>query len=122
MKTKQERLEQMRLHGNKLQEIFHTSTGGIELYRKVRRLEAKAKQLAVDFCNGTIDCVEWDIATKKILDSLDKILNFRGQGIQVFVNGDARGYALKIESDYVEKHMLNIYHDWGGYGILAPLF
>ena len=38
----------------------------------------------------------------------------------LFVNGDARGYALKIMDSYVMERRLDIYKDWGGYGIIAP--
>jgi hypothetical protein len=40
----------------------------------------------------------------------------------IFLNGDARGYALKIQDDYVRDNNLDIHKDWGGYGILAPEF
>ena len=42
--------------------------------------------------------------------------------IPVFVNGDPRGYALKIDDSYVKKFNLKIERDWGGYGIIAPDF
>lgn len=41
-----------------------------------------------------------------------------------FVNGDARGYALKIDNDNPEGKALidavKLHTDWGGYGILSP--
>jgi len=37
----------------------------------------------------------------------------------VFINGDPRGYALKIKDEFVRENNLTIYQDWGGYGILA---
>lgn len=40
--------------------------------------------------------------------------------VPVFVNGDARGCALKIEAEYVSEHKLDIHKDWGGYGCIAP--
>ena len=43
----------------------------------------------------------------------------------VFINYDARGYTLKIKSEYVAKLRQdgkNIFTDFGGYGILAPQF
>ena len=40
--------------------------------------------------------------------------------VPVFVNRDPRGYALKIEDEYVRANGLQIHRDWGGYGILAP--
>ena len=40
----------------------------------------------------------------------------------IFVNGDARGYALKIDDNYIRSNNFNIYRDFGGYGIIAPDF
>lgn len=41
--------------------------------------------------------------------------------VPVFLNGDPRGYALKIESDWMRERLkLRLHTDWGGYGILAP--
>ena len=40
--------------------------------------------------------------------------------VPIFLNGDPRGYALKIPDDYVRDNDLNIHRDWGGYGIIAP--
>ena len=41
-----------------------------------------------------------------------------------FVNGDARGYALKIDNEKPEGRALieavKLHTDWGGYGILSP--
>lgn len=42
---------------------------------------------------------------------------------KVFVNGDPRGYTLKIDDKYKDKmHKAGVYRDWGGYGIIAPDF
>lgn len=49
-------------------------------------------------------------------------MNFRAQNIPVSVDGDHRGYALKIKDEYVRAHNLKTHKDWGGYGILAPDF
>ena len=38
----------------------------------------------------------------------------------VFINFDARGYALKIKENYSKD--LNIYKDMGGFGIISPEF
>lgn len=59
-------------------------------------------------CEGTGHCIDFA-----------KIRN-RGPLVPVFLNQDPRGYALKIKDNYVRLHGLNIYKDWGGYGIIAP--
>ena len=53
--------------------------------------------------------------------SLYNILNLEND-FNIFVNGDCRGYALKIFDDYIRKNDITIYRDWGGYGIIAPDF
>ena len=112
--------EQVLQHGFDLQRIFNiTDIGPAELAKKVHRLEVKAHRLAEEDCNTGNTPDDWD---DKILTSLDKIINFRVQNIPVFVNGDPRGYALKIDDKYVRDHNLDIHRDWGGYGILAPEF
>ncbi len=55
-----------------------------------------------------------------ILKRLDAILGFKAAGIPVFVNGDPRGYALKIEDSAARD--LDIHRDMGGYGIICPDF
>lgn len=41
-------------------------------------------------------------------------------GVPVFLNRDPRGYALKIDDEWMRKHDAKLYRDWGGYGIIAP--
>lgn len=41
--------------------------------------------------------------------------------VPVFLNKDARGYALKINDEWMREHPdVRLHSDWGGYGILAP--
>lgn len=116
--------EQIKQHGENLKALFNINDDPDKLSRKIHSLEVKAHKLATDYCNveNGVDSENWEDLTDKILYKLDKIVNFRSQGIPVFVNGDARGYALKIDDDYVKAHNLKIHTDWGGFGILAPEF
>jgi hypothetical protein len=116
--------QQIEKHGNDLKVIFNLDADAVKLCKKVYSLELKAHKLATDYCNGEngVDSENWEEKSDAILDKVDKVLNFRAQNIPVFVNGDARGYALKIEDEYVRTHNLQIHKDWGGYGILAPEF
>jgi hypothetical protein len=118
------RAEQILKHGFDLIRIFHVYDGQpVTLCKKVHRLENKAHKMAEDYCNGLYDSETWyEAKENSILKRLDKILNFKAQGIPVFVNGDPRGYALKIADDYTQAHKLEIHKDWGGYGIIAPEF
>ena len=122
MNKRERMLNEIQRHGEKVNAIFNTGIESIELYKKLKRIENKAHGLAEDYCNGKIETDEIESVDKKILDAVDKILNFRKLGIPVFYNKDPRGYALKIQDDYVREHELQIHTDVGGDGILAPDF
>ena len=92
---------------------------GLRLYQALRRLENKAHYAAERYCNGDISEQEFDEIEKKIMNRLREWLPNAPSG--VFVNGDPRGYALKIDNPEPVRE-LNLYRDLGGYGILAPEF
>ena len=108
-------------HGHDLKRIFSIDGDPIEICRKLRRLEVKANRMAAAYCNGEIDTAEWEIFSKRIEG---KVLNIIGRKYAdwVQINGDPRGYTLKIKNEIVREKQLDIYRDWGGYGILAPDF
>jgi len=122
IKEKEVMYSQIQRHGEQLNAIFNTGIEPIALCKKLMRLETKAHKLALDYCNGEngVNSDNWDSLCDPILKSVEKILNMDRKHAGFFVNGDARGYALKIESDIVRENALDIYQDWGGYGILAP--
>jgi hypothetical protein len=124
--TKKEKMYQaIEKHGENLNRIFKTKYDNITLSKKLFSLENKAHRLALDYCNGTYHGTDYDGETdeKVILDKVNALLvNIQKEHVPVFLNYDARGYALKIRSEYVQAHNLEIYKDWGGYGILAPDF
>ena len=120
--NKKERLYSMIMkHGQDLKAVFNLdpNTDPVQLSKRLFRLENKAHRLAVDFCNGDIDQLTWDSEASKILDKVQAILKYKKN---IFVNGDARGYALKIDDNYIRSNNFNIYRDFGGYGIIAPDF
>ena len=120
--NKKERLYSMiTKHGQDLKAVFNLdpNTDPVQLSKRLFRLENKAHRLAVDFCNGDIDQLTWDSEASKILDKVQAILKYKKN---IFVNGDARGYALKIDDNYIRSNNFNIYRDFGGYGIIAPDF
>jgi hypothetical protein len=125
MKTsKRDRMyQQIEAHGQNLLAIYPGATerDPVKLCKKLHRLESQASALATHYCNGTggINTDNWEEKTAPTLARVQKIL---GDGPAVFINGDARGYALKINEETVRDMGLKIYTDWGGYGIICPEF
>jgi hypothetical protein len=127
--------QQIEKHGNDLNRIFNTGLNAITLCKKLRRLEAQAHKLAIDYCNGDngITSQNWDDKIAPIMNKVYAVLNNgkynddrpHQKRVPIFLNSDARGYALKINDSYVRllnKAGKDIYKDWGGYGIICPDF
>ena len=118
---KQKMYQQIERHGDDLKVIFSLSddTDSIKLCKKLFRLENKAHQLAEDDYNG----INVNADVEKIFKSVSKILNLKNiNDFKIFFNNAPRGYALKIDDEFVSKNKLKIHRDWGGNGILAPDF
>jgi hypothetical protein len=120
--------EAMLRYGFTLQRVFPRAKATfegrpIDLYKRLHRIEVEAHSFAERCCNEAID---EDFITRKeksLLKRLDEILGWREAGIPVFVNGDPRGYSLKVNDEYMRKHSdVELERDWGGYGILCPEF
>ena len=115
-------------HGEQLKVIFGLpiETDPVLLCKRLRRIEIEARGFALAICNGEpVPMVnteeDEDAYQEMLLDKVDKLVNFRVQGIPVFVNMDARGYALKVDREWAAYPLRKpIYVDWGGYGIIAP--
>lgn len=107
-------------HGNNLLAIFPNATerDPDKLSRKLRRIEVAAARGAVDYCNGEMDSDGWEHFSAAMLGKVARLLN--PGDVPVFINGDPRGYTLKIGDSWVKEHRATIHRDWGGYGILAP--
>ncbi len=106
-------------HGRKLDTIFNTGLGNIELCKKLRQLEVKASRFTTRACNTGEDV---DAELDKILAKVHEVLKITDDGLsdEVFINRDPRGYALKIDDDYMRCAGFDLHQDFGGYGILAP--
>ena len=114
--------EAINTHGQNILAIFPNATeqDPVALCKKLRRIETAANRNATDYCNGVIDCEEWSKVASESKRKLVRLLGFP-KGLNycpVGINGDARGYSLKIASEFAKD--LRIERDWGGYGILAP--
>lgn len=111
-------------HALRLQRIFPASKalGPVELYKRLHRIEAEAHSFAEKCCNVEVSDAKQERKDASILKRLDEILGFKAVGVPIFVNGDPRGYALKIDDGVVKAKGLEIERDWGGYGIICPEF
>jgi len=123
---KQTMYENIIEHGKNLKRVFNldSSIDEVKLCKALFRIENKAHSIATQFCNyGCEDEKQQEKIINNILNKVDELLNFKNQNIPVFFNGDARGYTLKIDSDYMRDNKIYpFYSDWGNYGIIAPSF
>lgn len=116
MNTEQKR------HIQTLKHIFpHARWKGEKLLHELNMLERQAHQHAIGLCNRDISQEEYEQIEASILDALkDMLFGDHSSDVPIFINGDPRGYALKINDGYVRSHQLPIHRDMGGYGIIAP--
>lgn len=106
---------------------------GIQLWRKCVQLEKLAHAGATASCNGENIRIVWPLfgprdydfrSDENAWDNLRKVAtdcvrNIFGQvPVGFFVNGDARGYALKLDPDKTTIPA-GMHTDWGRNGILA---
>jgi hypothetical protein len=114
-------LEAVRKHGQTLLALFpHAKEKNpVALCKKLRRIENKVSAILTQHCNGTAD---GETAGREVIRTTGKVRSLLGftdyDKKHFFVNGDPRGYALKMSSNWaIDKR---IHRDWGQYGILAP--
>ena len=131
---KNEMYQRIFQHGENLKKVFNlpVEIDSIKLCKSLLRLENKTHHATTCLCNtNTLHLLElnkftgYDVeqATEEdqdkffdsILKSLSKLIGVDNMD-KVFINFDARGYALKLKPEYSQ----NIYKDWGSYGIIAP--
>lgn len=97
---------------------------GQRMYKRLLSVEREAHKAAEDYCN--LPNFDWEKATDKARGKVERIFNGKLPA-GFFVNGDPRGYALKINAgneagmEYHPEYIpAGLHKDWGGYGILAP--
>jgi hypothetical protein len=114
MNKKEAMHERIKMHGRHLIALFPNATeqDPANLCKLLRRHEVKTSRAALDYCNGDIDHVEWE----RIADGARRAANALLGTNRVWVNGDPRGHALKIDLNDGET----LHRDWGGNGIIAP--
>jgi hypothetical protein len=90
-----------------------------EVYGSLKKIESRGHRLAEKYCNGDIDSDQWEKETEKIKALLSKILP-EDLLKNTLLNGDPRGYFLKISDEYMRAKDITLERDWGGYGIYCP--
>ena len=107
-------------HGEQLLAIFPNAIerDPVKLCKRLRRLEVCGSKAAEAYCNGDFSDAKWVIAKTATLAGLRTLL--KPGDVPVFISGDPRGYALKIDNGYMAAHGVAMHRDLGGYGILAP--
>ena len=122
MTTEQETA--IRTHGVNLQRIFPATRDldPLALCRRVRLIEVKAHRLAERQCNEDMPEKVSDRLDAEIERRIEDVLSHKAAQVPVFVNGDPRGYALKIDDAWMRQNRDKkpLHLDWGGYGIIAP--
>lgn len=113
-KNKSEMYARIRKHGQDLLAIFPDAIeqDPVTLCKKLRRIEARANRAACDACTHQAGADAWEAESDRARLAASKIL----QTDRVWINGDPRGYSLKIDLGPGEE----LHRDWGGYGIIAP--
>lgn len=91
---------------------------GYDMYLRLRSIEKEATRLTTAECNG--ETTE-QASERKRASIENRIKEVFGGKLPTgfFINGDPRGYALKIKELHTKP---DFYKDFGGYGILAPEF
>lgn len=93
------------------------TTDTSKLYAGLRLLEKRGTRLSESYCNGAMTSEGYDAATDKVKRRLREILGESCMD-KVYLNGDPRGYFLKINDK--ESLAWQGPKDMGGYGLIAP--
>ena len=126
--TKKERFaERLNRHYKSLNELLKVCGVEIDVAHRAKRISTQLLQIenichrsAIDYCNGIIDMNQFDRICEIQEAKVNKIFCGKLEGF--FINGDPRGYSLKIKDNVMREkyNETGLHKDWGGYGILAP--
>ncbi len=102
------------IHGQQLLALFPNAKerDPVALCRKLRRIELRANRAACEACNTQAGLDAWEAEEARALSKANALLGTD----RVWINGDPRGYALKVTLTAGET----LYRDLAGYGIIAP--
>lgn len=123
MTKKTDRAEALQRHYDRLEQLYSICGDdrkymiGKKLFTTLLKLEKIAHKAATDYCNGDIQSELYDAIADNTKLSVYKLLpNVKG----LKINGDPRGYALKIDDEVMREYNYPLDRDMGGYGILSP--
>lgn len=101
---------------------FFPQPDGKKISVALFKVERYTSHAAVRYCNGEISTERWEYDCGQARQAVESILGTRPPGF--FVNGDPRGYALKIDNETPEGQLLiatvGLQRDLGGFGLLSP--
>ena len=102
---------------------FHLGTkqDGKKVSLALWKIETRAHKAATEYCNGEngMDYDKWETVMLAAKYDVDNLFGCTVPGL--IINGDARGYALKIDSESMHLYDgVGLSRDWGGNGILSP--
>ena len=109
-------------HLKNLEDILDVSSVEIKyVFAQLKGIEMRGHKLAEKYCNGEIDSAQWDNEIDLIKGRMRKLLSPNVLK-NIHLNGDPRGYFLKIDNDYMRiiRGQCQLETDWGGYGIICP--
>lgn len=92
------------------------------IFKDLKAIESNGRRAAEQYCNGDIDSDGWNKALEPIKGKLRELLP-ESLLKNIHLNGDCRGYFLKIDDGYTRelfKQDKRIETDWGHYGIICP--
>jgi hypothetical protein len=127
MTKKEEQTRNIARQREAIGKLYELCGGGASKQNRISNrllsIERKGNALAVDYANGIVTTEEWEIISDNLYNEVQALFNHKLEGLKI--NGDARGYTLKID-DAVNRELsdkgINLHRDWGGYGILGPTF
>lgn len=110
-------------HLENLQKLFNINEGeAVKLFKSLRLIECKLNRLYTTWCERELTEAE-DKEIDRLQNRVKKLTN-NIEGLKF--NADPRGYSIKIDDEVIRAKYrpmgINLYSDWGGYGILAPDF
>lgn len=112
--TQREFIKQQReTHHKALEKLTGRPGEGLKIWRRLRRLEARAHRITTALCNGEVTQDDVETALDAVKAEVSEIT---GPDF-LYLNRDPRGYALKLRQDAPDY---GLHRDWGGYQILAP--